>query len=173
MINKNEELQASFAEQEYDKAGAAELEAATEPPMPDLSPEETRDNSWKSEQIGALAAALSMAQAEMKGAKASSVNPFFKSNYADLHTVIESSLPHLNKHGLSIVQGHHRDEIGTFYVTTTLLHRSGQWIRSKLQMPVEKANAQGIGATTTYARRFSLCAMVGIAQTDDDGNSIS
>ena len=142
MINKNEESQASFAEQEYDKAGAAELEAATEPPIPDLSPEETRDNSWKS-------------------------------NYADLHTVIESSLPYLNKHGLSVVQGHYRDEIGTFYVTTTLLHRSGQWIRSKFQMPVEKANAQGIGATTTYARRFSLCAMVGIAQTDDDGNSIS
>ena len=40
-------------------------------------------------------------------------------------------------------------------------------------MPVEKANAHGIGAATTYARRFALCAMIGIAQKDDDGNSIS
>ena len=134
---------------------------------------ENDDTSRKSDKIDKLASALSKAQSEMKGAEKKSINPFFNSGYADLHTVIESSLPHLNKHGLSIVQGHYRDEIGTFYVTTTLLHRSGQWIRSKLQMPVEKANAQGIGATTTYARRFSLCAMVGIAQTDDDGNSIS
>ena len=132
-----------------------------------------RKEEWKSNNIDKLAGSLAKAQGEMKGAKASNVNPFFKSNYADLHTVIESSLPYLNKYGLSIVQGHYRDEIGTFYITTTLLHESGQWIKSKLQMPVEKANAQGIGAATTYARRFSLCAMVGIAQTDDDGNSIS
>ena len=132
-----------------------------------------RKEEWKSNNIDKLAGSLAKAQGEMKGAKASNVNPFFKSNYADLHTVIESSLPYLNKYGLSIVQGHYRDEIGTFYITTTLLHESGQWIKSKLQMPEEKANAQGIGAATTYARRFSLCAMVGIAQTDDDGNSIS
>ena len=132
-----------------------------------------RKEEWKSNNIDKLAGSLAKAQGEMKGAKASNVNPFFKSNYADLHTVIESSLPYLNKYGLSIVQVHYRDEIGTFYITTTLLHESGQWIKSKLPMPVEKANAQGIGAATTYARRFSLCAMVGIAQTDDDGNSIS
>tara|TARA_R100000458_G_C8217207_1_gene202738 strand:- start:276 stop:740 length:465 start_codon:yes stop_codon:yes gene_type:complete len=130
-------------------------------------------NDWKSNNIDRLATSLAKAQSEMKGAKASSTNPFFKSNYADLHTVIESSLPYLNKHGLSVVQGHYRDEIGTFYVTTTLLHASGQWVRSKLQMPVGgKKDAQAIGATTTYARRFSLCAMVGIAQTDDDGESL-
>ena len=132
-----------------------------------------RKEEWKTNNIEKLAGSLAKAQGEMKGAKANSANPYFKSNYADLHTVIESSLPYLNKYGLSIVQGHYRDEIGTFYITTTLLHESGQWIKSKLQMPVEKANAQGIGAATTYARRFSLCAMVGIAQTDDDGNSIS
>ena len=132
-----------------------------------------RVDEWKSENIDRLATGLAKAQAEMKGAVADSVNPFFNSNYADLNTCIESSLPYLNKHGLSIVQGHHRDDIGTFYVTTTLLHASGQWMRSKLQMPVEKANAHGIGAATTYARRFALCAMIGIAQKDDDGNSIS
>ncbi len=39
-------------------------------------------------------------------------------------------------------------------------------------MPITKPDAQGVGATITYARRFALSAMVGIAQTDDDGNSI-
>ena len=54
-----------------------------------------------------------------------------------------------------------------------LLHESGQWIRSKIKMPIGgKKDAQAVGATITYARRFSLSAMVGIAQTDDDGNSI-
>ena len=53
-----------------------------------------------------------------------------------------------------------------------LLHNSGQWIKSKLKMPITKPDAQGVGATITYARRFALSAMVGIAQMDDDGNSI-
>ena len=95
-----------------------------------------RVDEWKSENIDRLATGLAKAQAEMKGAVADSVNPFFNSNYADLNTVIESSNPYLSKQGLSVVQGHEKDDKGTFYVTTTLLHASGQWIRSKLQMPI-------------------------------------
>jgi len=136
--------------------------------------EDRRQPVWKSDKIDRLATALAKAQGDMKGAKASSINPFFKSNYADLYTVIESSFPYLSKQGLSVVQGHEKDDKGTFYVTTTLLHASGQWIRSKLQMPVGgKKDAQAVGATTTYARRFALSAMVGIAQKDDDGESIT
>ena len=130
-----------------------------------------RKTEWKSDQIDKLAEALAKAQSEMKGAKTASVNPFFKSNYADLHTVIQSSLPYLNKHGLSVVQGNDDSRDG-FYVTTTLLHESGQWLKSALRMPITKADAQGIGATITYARRYSLASMIGIAQTDDDGESI-
>ena len=51
------------------------------------------DTSWKSDKIDKLAAALAKAQSEMKGAEKKSVNPFFNSGYADLHTVIESSFP--------------------------------------------------------------------------------
>ena len=107
----------------------------------------------------------------MKGAKKSSVNPFFKSTYADLHAVIESSIPFLSKHGLSVIQGND-GRPGEFYVTTMLLHESGQWVRSKLKMPITKADAQGIGSTITYGRRYGLSAICGIAQYDDDGNSI-
>ena len=132
-----------------------------------------RKEEWKSNKIDKLAAALSKAQSEIKGAVASSVNPFFKSNYADLDTVIKSCFPQLTKNGLSIIQGNDTCDKGSFYVTTMLLHESGQWIKSKLKMPITKKDAQGVGATCTYARRFALSAMVGIAQTDDDGNSIS
>ena len=136
-------------------------------------PKNRRKDEWMSPEIDKLAAALAKAQSEIKGALASSVNPFFKSNYADLDTVIKSCFPQLTKNGLSVIQGNDTCDRGSFYVTTMLLHESGQWIKSKLKMPIGgKKDAQAVGATITYARRFSLSAMIGIAQTDDDGNSI-
>lgn len=134
--------------------------------------QDRRQEEWKSNKIDKLAAALSKAQSEIKGAKKNSVNPFFKSDYADLDTVIKSCFPQLTANGLSIIQGNDTCDKGSFYITTMLLHESGQWIKSKLKMPITKKDAQGVGATITYARRFALSAMVGIAQTDDDGNSI-
>ena len=130
------------------------------------------DTIWKSEKIDKLAAALSKAQSEMKGAEKKSVNPFFNSGYADLHTVIESSFPHLTKYGLSVIQGNESNP-GEFFVTTMLLHESGQWIKSKLKMPIEKVTAQSIGSTITYGRRYGLSAITGIAKYDDDGNAVS
>ena len=133
---------------------------------------ENDDTSWKSDKIDKLAASLAKAQSEMKGAEKKSVNPFFNSGYADLHTVIESSFPHLTKHGLSVIQGND-SKPGEFFVTTMLLHESGQWIKSKLKMPIEKITAQSIGSTITYGRRYGLSAITGIAQYDDDGNAAS
>ena len=125
---------------------------------------------WKSETLDKLATALSKAQSEMKGAAKKSVNPFFNSGYADLHTVIESSFPSLTKYGLSVIQGN-ESQPGEFFVTTMLLHESGQWIKSRLKMPIEKATAQSVGSVITYGRRYGLSAITGIAQYDDDGNA--
>ena len=152
------------------------MEAIQEPigdSVPQKEPQDRRSNEWKSPEIDKLAGALAKAQSEIKGALASNVNPFFKSNYADLDTIIKSCFPQLTKNGLSIIQGNDTCDQGSFYITTMLLHESGQWIKSRLKMPIGgKQDAQAVGATITYARRFSLSAMVGIAQTDDDGNSI-
>ena len=137
----------------------------------DSTPENTK-SQWKSDKIDKLASALSKAQSEMKGAEKKSINPFFNSGYADLHTVIESSFPHLTKNGLSVIQGN-ESKPGEFFVTTMLLHESGQWIKSKLKMPIEKVTAQSIGSTITYGRRYGLSAITGIAQYDDDGNVAS
>ena len=137
----------------------------------DSTPENT-ETQWKSDKVDKLASALSKAQSEMKGAEKKSINPFFNSGYADLHTVIESSFPHLTKNGLSVIQGN-ESRPGEFFVTTMLLHESGQWIKSKLKMPVEKATPHSVGSAITYGRRYGLSAITGLAQYDDDGNAAS
>ena len=142
-------------------------------PSGDIVPQESADsNVWMSDKIDKLAASLSKAQSEIRGAEKKATNPFFKSSYADLHTVISSAMPHLTKYGLSVIQGND-GKVGEFYVTTMLLHESGQWIKSKLRLPIEKPTAQSIGSTITYGRRYGLSSMVGIAQYDDDGNAAS
>ena len=135
------------------------------------SPKIDTPEDWKSPEIKELSKALSKAQKEIRGAKSDSKNPFFNSSYADLHTVMETALPVLTKHGLSIVQGNRYSSDNGFYVTTTLLHESGQWIRSEVRMPIGgKKDAHAVGSACTYGRRYGLSAMVGIAQYDDDGN---
>ena len=52
-----------------------------------------------------------------------------------------------------------------------LIHASGQWLSNTFTMPVSKADAQGVGSAITYARRYALAAMVGVAPEDDDGNA--
>ena len=128
----------------------------------------------QSDTIGELAKSLCNAQSNMGKAMKSSDNPFFKSKYADISACLEASLPALNKEGISIVQGSDYDPTTkTFFVECTLLHTSGEWIKSKLFVPITKMDAQGVGAAQTYGRRYLLSAMVGLAQEDDDGNSIS
>ncbi|MBY0498849.1 MAG: ERF family protein [Nitrosomonas sp.] len=126
----------------------------------------------KSEMINELAAALSKAQAAIKGAIKDSNNPFFKSQYADLSSVWEACREQLTSNGLSIVQCPEESENGVA-IETMLCHSSGQWISSKYHMPVEKLNAQAVGSAITYARRYALSAMVGIAPLDDDGNDVT
>jgi|TARA_R100001443_G_scaffold1969_2_gene6772 hypothetical protein len=141
--------------------------------VPQESPVIESPTVLMSDNLDKLAVALCKAQSEMKGAEKKSTNPFFNSGYADLHTVIEASVPYLNKHGIAVIQGNDGEKPGEFYVTTMLLHESGQWIKSKLRMPIEKATAQSIGSTITYGRRYGLSAIAGISQYDDDGNLAS
>ena len=129
---------------------------------------------WKSKTVGKLATALAKAQSEMKGAEKVSSNNFFNSKYADLHKVIESSFPSLNKHGLSVVQGNRFCNLtNSFYVTTMLLHESGEWIKSEIRVsinPGKQSRNHAIGTAVTYGRRYGLSAICGIAQFDYDGN---
>ena len=126
----------------------------------------------KSESIGALAEALAKAQGAMKGAVKDSSNPFFKSKYADLASVVEAIRVAFSNNGLSYIQTVQPSDKDEVRVETTLLHSSGEWIACGfLSLPVSKADAQGYGSALTYARRYSLSAAVGVAPEDDDGNA--
>jgi hypothetical protein len=128
--------------------------------------------SEQSEQIGELAKALAVAQGKITGALKDSSNPFFKSRYADLASVWDACRGPLSENGLAVVQLTEADDSGV-YVTTTLAHSSGQWIRSRLRLQPKDATPQGMGSAITYGRRYALAAIVGVAQVDDDGNAAS
>jgi hypothetical protein len=124
----------------------------------------------KSELINELATALSKAQGQLAGAVKDSSNPFFKSRYADLSSVVEALRQPFANNNLSYIQTteSHPDEVR---VETILMHASGQWISTgTLNVPVTKSDAQGYGSALTYARRYSLC-LLGVAPIDDDGNA--
>jgi len=126
----------------------------------------------KSEQINDLAAALAAAQAELRNPVFDSQNPHFKSKFASLAQVRDTITPTLAKHGLSVTQLATNDDQGRPSVETILLHKSGQWLSSTLAVPVAKADAHGAGSAITYARRYSLMAIVNVVgDEDDDGNS--
>ena len=114
--------------------------------------------------------ALAQAQSEVENATKGSINPHFKSRYADLAEVLNTVRPVFASHGLSIVQSTSYDG-SLVSVTTTILHAEGGYISSTASCVPAKADAQGVGASTTYLRRYALAAMTGIAQEDDDGQS--
>lgn len=121
----------------------------------------------RSENFNELAGALSKAQGEMEAAIKDSVNPHFKSRYADLAAVWDAARAPLTKHGLSVVQTVSRGDSGLFLLTS-LIHSSGQWISSEMPLILSREDMQGLGSALTYARRYSLAAICGIAQDDDD-----
>lgn len=128
----------------------------------------------RSESIKNLAAALSLFQGEVQNPKNTANNPYFNSKYAPLDAVINAIKPALSKHGLSYIQAPSTDG-DKITITTMILHSSGEWIESEpLTLKAERVTAQGAGSAITYARRYALCAMLGISgEDDDDGNGAS
>jgi hypothetical protein len=110
----------------------------------------------------------------MKSASKDSLNPHFKSKYADLASVTDACRPHLSANGIAVVQVAGSAPGVGVRVTTWLLHSSGEYMKGRLDLPVAQNNAHGYGSALTYARRFALAAMTGIApDEDDDGNAAS
>lgn len=123
------------------------------------------------QQLDQLAAALVAAQGEFAAIPKTADNPFFKSKYADLATVISHTQPILAKHGLAVSQ-HPVVLDGESALTTYLLHSSGQQLVSTMRLCAAKNDPQGQGAAITYARRFAYMAVLGlVADDDDDGNA--
>ncbi len=117
-----------------------------------------------------IAKALAAAQAEMGKALKQSNNPHFRSKYADLGNVMDACIPALNKNGIAVVQPFVIGEYGNA-VKTVLLHESGESLECCVPLLLGKNDMQGLGSAVTYARRYGLMAMAGIAPEDDDGNA--
>jgi predicted CopG family antitoxin len=129
----------------------------------------------QSNSITELAKALSQFQSEVKQPLKDKDNPFFKSKYVPLESVVESINEIASKHGLSFTQYPLNDETGRVGVATILLHSSGEYIQyPPVFMNAEKNTAQGAGALITYLKRYALSAIFGItSDQDDDGNEAS
>ena len=136
--------------------------------------EEVRETSSQSPSIDKLIEGLAKAQGEFKPILKDTQNPFFKSKYADLATIIAATQPALSKHGLSVMQLP-RVDAHQARVKTILAHSSGQWVSTELMLPAaqgSKFDAQTVGSALTYARRYALQAILGVAaDVDDDGNA--
>lgn len=143
----------------------------------------------KSESITHLAAALAMAQAEMPVAVFDATNPFLKSKYASLGSVIQASRPILAKHKLSLMQfpisgpnlglapgATGQDSGACIGVESVLTHESGEFVSERVVIPLTdekgKTRVQCAGSTLTYLRRYSWAAILGMySDEDSDGGS--
>ena len=117
-----------------------------------------------------VSTAFVKAQKEFSPALKASLNPHFKSKYADLASCVEAVIDALNNHGIGLMQVTHDCADGVI-VETQLIHESGEVLSGgKLHFPAVKHDPQGFASASTYARRYSLMATCGIAPEDDDGN---
>lgn len=127
-----------------------------------------------SETIGKIAEAFAKSQGEFDRVTKDTKNPFYKSSYADLASVIGATRAALSQNGIAVIQSPQGDANRKLVIITTLLaHSSGEWFRGELAIPISKWDAQGAGSAITYARRYALQAFLAVAGEDDDGNRAS
>ncbi len=127
-----------------------------------------------SEKADVILIQLMKAKSEMGSAvKKDSANPFHKSKYASLGAHLELSEAVLFKYGLLML--HTPNMINSQHVLVATLHHpeSGQWIKSYLPLHNPKSDSQGVGASLTYMRRYSINSMLGLNAEDDDGETAS
>jgi hypothetical protein len=129
----------------------------------------------KSETIGALAKALSAFQGQVTDIPKTS-RAHGNIMYAQLDEMLTLARPLLSAHGLSVVQfcGTADERVS---VETVLMHESGEWMSGTIEMALDGGGrmnkAQSVGSVITYARRYSLGAVLGFTSKDDDGNAVN
>lgn len=122
----------------------------------------------QSDTINELASALSKAQASICNVVRDKEG--FGYQYADLAACLDAIREPLARNGLSISQLPTMTEHG-FGLVTLLLHESGQWLQGFFPLSPDTSSKnlmQSMGSAITYVRRYSLTAILGLAQMDDD-----
>lgn len=115
--------------------------------------------------------ALFKAKQELGSVTKSADNPFFKSSYADLNTHLEVAEPVLAKHGLFLLQPGGAGLNGSTVESVIVHAESGQWISSEMNLILAKNSMQDAGSAVTYARRYTLGALLSMKAVDDDGEA--
>ena len=130
----------------------------------------------RSEQIDQLATALSKFQGSLEQPKLNSTVKVktrtggeYSFKYADLSECKAAAKKPLSENGLAVTQLIEDD----YSLLTVLMHSSGQWISSRVKMPISEPGAQAIGSAITYAKRYAFCAILGIVADDDEDGNLS
>jgi len=126
---------------------------------------------YMSSKINELATALCKVQSSTLLAKKDGKNPHFKSKYATLPELWECCRQALTENGLCVSQVIAKDGDKSVLISL-LLHTSGQWIKSTMELLPIKPGPQEMGSLITYMRRYAFAGLLGIApgdSTDDDG----
>ena len=128
-------------------------------------------NQYQSENITDLAKALLCVQRTVQPVTKDAENPFTKSWYASLNSVMDACRDALIENGIWLCQYPVPvDQPNSLGLVTKLTHaESGQWQSSLAVVPLPKADPQGMGSAMTYCRRYALTAMLGMVTEDDDG----
>jgi len=115
--------------------------------------------------------ALIASQQEFGKVNKGSVNPAFKSKYADLSDVASVVIPTLSENGVAVL--HYTTTVGDMKCMRTEFYHadSGTKVWCDIELIVDKNNMQGMKSATTYAKRIGLESLSGIAPEDDDGNA--
>ena len=134
-----------------------------------------RMQEYNSAEISEIAKALINVQRQLQPATKDANNPFTKSRYATLNSVMDSCREALLSNGIWLCQYPVPAEPGYLGLVTKLTHaESGQWQSSLAVVPLPKADPQGVGISMTYMRRYALSAMLGIVTEEDtDGEFAS
>ena len=127
----------------------------------------------RSETITEIAKALAKFQSEVSDPNRTKENVFLKSKYVTLDSLLQAVRPVLANNGLSFLQVPFTGA-DVVSVTTMLLHESGEWLESDpFTLPLMKKDPQGVGSVVTYARRYSLSSILGVAWDEDDDAQIN
>lgn len=124
--------------------------------------------AYCSAEIHDIATALAKAQGEFKVAELNKKNPYFKSSYADLESIVQASRPALTKNGLAVIQNLIHTDDGLLVLITKLMHTGGQWIQSKVKILPAKNDIQTISSTITYQKRICYATLLGVVSGDED-----
>lgn len=120
-----------------------------------------------------FAKALIKATKEMGGVKKGASNPFFKSKYADLASVLAVIKPPLDENGIVYVQKLHAVS-DSVVIESVLIYETGEtYSAGTISIPIIKKDAQGVGSCISYARRYLAQTTFNLPSIDDDGNHAS